>query len=384
MKTPLDYGKLACEALMHQYTPQTLPPKGAMFYHQGVFLSGMQQIYKLCGDEKYFNYIKDYIDTVIGPNGEVYGIDHEAMEYSTTPDWGTGISQQSLTMLDCKQPVILLYDLYEKTKDEKYKNAIEKISQSMYFWPVNNYGGYWHMMTQHHQMWMDGAYMAGPLSVMYSKFSGDPTLRERAIKQIFIMNDYMLDKKTGLYFHGWDPSKEMAWADKETGLSAQIWGRAVGWYAVAILDILDYIPEDHPAVERLKQIEADLLEALVKYQDEETGLWYEVLDKPNEKGNWVESSCTNLFIYSYAKAIRTGVVGNEYAEVLEKAYKGIEDILYYDDEGYLVIDKVCIGTCIDEGTYEHYINRETIKNDLHGAGAFILMCAEMERYRNTF
>lgn len=383
MKTPLDYGKLACEALMHQYTPQTLPPQGAMFYHQGVFLSGMQQIYKLCKDERYFNYVKDYIDSVIGPNGEVYGIDHEAMEYSTTPDWGTGIKQQALVMLDCKQPVILLYDLYEKTKDEKYKKAIEKISQSMYFWPINNYGGYWHMMTQHHQMWMDGAYMAGPLSVMYSKFSGDPTLRERAIKQIFIMNDYMLDKKTGLYFHGWDPSKEMAWADKETGLSSQIWGRAVGWYAVAILDILDYIPEDHPAVERLKQIEADLLEALVKYQDEETGLWYEVLDKPNEKGNWVESSCTNLFIYSYAKAIRTGVVGNEYAEVLEKAYKGIEDILYFDDEGYLVIDKVCIGTCIDEGTYEHYINRETIKNDLHGAGAFILMCAEMERYRNT-
>ena len=225
--------------------------------------------------------------------------------------------------------------------------------------------------------------MAGPLSVMYSDRFGDERLRERAINQIIIMDDHMRDEKTGLYFHGWDPSKEMGWADPETGLSEQIWGRAVGWYAVAILDILEYIPKEHPKAERLKDIERKLLKALTKYQDKKTGMWFEVLDKPEREDNWVESSCTNLFIYSYAKAIRMGVVEKEeYADVLEKAYKGIEDSLYFDEDGYLVIDKVCVGTCIDEGTYEHYINRETIKNDLHGAGAFILMCAEMEKYRN--
>lgn len=383
MKTPLDYGKLGCEALIHQYEAEKLPPEGAMFYHQGVFLSGMQQVYLLSGEKKYFDYIKKYIDSVIGPNGEIAGICHETTKWTQNPTWGEGIAMQSLTMLDSKQPVILLYNLYDETGDEKYLNAIKTISESMYYWPVNNYGGYWHMMHQHHQMWMDGAYMAGPLSVMYSARFGDERLRERAIKQIFIMQEHLRDEKTGLYFHGWDPSKEMGWADPETGLSEQIWGRAVGWYAVAILDMLDYIPADHPAVERLKEIEVDLLKSLAKYQDPETGMWFEVTDKPGCEGNWVESSCTNLFIYSYAKAIRTGVIGKEYAEVLEKAYKGIEDILYFDDEGYLVIDKVCVGTCIDEGTYEHYINRAQIKNDLHGAGAFILMCAEMERYRNT-
>lgn len=380
-KTPLEYGEMGCRALMHQYTPENLPPKGSMFYHQGVFLSGMQQIYLIGGNKEYFNYIKEYCDCVIGKNGEIYGIDHEATEYKPNAAWAEGLRMRAMTMLDCKQPVILLYNLYEETKDEKYRKAIETISRSMYFWPVNNYGGYWHMMTQHHQMWMDGAYMAGPLSVMYSHYFGDETLRERAIHQIFLMNDHMLDKKTGLYFHGWDPSKEMAWADRETGLSSQIWGRAVGWYPVAILDMLDYIPKDHPAVPRLKKIVKDLLTALVKYQDEKTGMWCNVLDKPNDAENWVESSCTNLFIYSYAKAIRTGIVSEEeFGSVLEKAYKGSVDRLYCDDEGYLVIDDVCVGTCIDEGTYEHYIKRERIKNDLHGAGAFILMCAEMQRY----
>lgn len=377
MRQPLDYGKLACDAIMKKYTPAELPPKGVLFYHQGVFLSGMQNIYLLSGEKKYFDYIKDYIDSVIGPNGEVYGIDHEVVNYQ----WDKYPQKMALTMLDNKQPVILLYHLYEVTGEEKYKKAIQTISESMYFWPINEYGGYWHMMYQHHQMWMDGAYMAGPLSVMYSNFTGDERLRERAIQQIFIMHEHIRDEKSGLYFHGWDPTHNAAWADPDTGCSGQIWGRAVGWYAVAILDILENIPADHPAVEGLKKIEADLLQALVKYQDPKTGMWYEVVDKPECEGNWVESSCTNLFIYSYAKAIRMGVIGREYDAVLEKAYRGIEEGLYFDDDGNLVIDKVCIGTCIDEGTYEHYINRQQIQNDLHGVGAFVLMCAEMERYK---
>jgi unsaturated rhamnogalacturonyl hydrolase len=157
-------------------------------------------------------------------------------------------------------------------------------------------------------MWLDGAYMAGPLSVMYAARFGDDKLRERAINQIFIMDDYMKDDKTGLYYHGWDESREMVWADKNTGLSSQFWGRAVGWYAVAILDIIDYLPKQHPSIERLKSIERNLLESLVKFQDSKTGMWFEVIDKTNYEDNWVESSCTNLFIYAYAKAVRMNII----------------------------------------------------------------------------
>ncbi len=376
--SPLEYGKLACDALMHMYEAKDLPPKDVLFYHQGVFLSGMQNVYLLSKDKKYFNYIKDYADHVIGPNGELYGFVHE-MNTPETP-W---MSKHALEMLDNKQATIILYNLYDETGDTKYLNAIKAAAESMYYWPVNSFGGYWHMMTQHNQMWMDGAYMAGPLSVLYAKRFGATVLRDRAINQVFIMDDHIKDEKTGLYFHGWDPTMRAEWADKKTGLSQEIWGRAVGWYAVAIMDILENIPETHPAVPRLCQIEKDLLTALKNYQDKKTGMWFEVLDKPDGEGNWVESSCTNLFIYSYAKAIRMGVVDkDEFAPVLEKAYEGSIGRLYLDEEGYLVIDNVCIGTCIESGTYEHYINRQTIKNDLHGAGAFILMAAEMQRYRD--
>jgi len=379
-KNPIEYGKLACDAIMREYMPEKLPPEGVLFYHQGVMLSGMQNVYFLTGDKKYFNYIKEYADSVLGENGELIGFVHE-LTTSDTP-W---LARHALEMLDHKQATIILYNLFDETGNEKYIKPVIEAAKSLYYWPVNDYGGYWHMMTQPNQMWMDGAYMAGPLSVIYSKRFGDTVLRERAIKQVFLMEDLLKDEKTGLYFHGWDGSEhKMPWANPENGCSSEIWGRAVGWYAVAILDMLDYIPEDHPDVPRLKRIEKDLLTALVKYQDKETGMWYEVLDKPGKEGNWVESSCTNLFIYSYAKAIRTGVVTEEeFGDVLRKAYNGSIESLSYSEDGVLQINHICAGTCIDEGDYEYYINRPIVTNDLHGAGAFILMCSEVQRYFNS-
>ncbi len=377
-KKPIEYAKMACDAIMDFYTPEDLPPKNMLFYIQGVFLSGMERLYKETGDEKYFNYIKGYVDSLIGENGELPGIAHE-YKFKNSCDF----TRLGLQFLDCKQPSILFYTLYDKTGDTKYLNAIKTVAESMYFWPVNRFGGYWHMLTQPDQMWMDGAYMAGPLSVMYSERFGDETLRERAINQIIIMNEHMRDEKTGLYYHGWDDSKQAPWADKETGLSSQFWGRAVGWYAVTVLDILDHIPKNHPKAERLKNIERDLLESLVRYQHKDTKMWYEVLDKPYESDNWAEGSCTNLFIYSYAKAMRLGIIEKEkYAGIAESAFKASVESNYIDENGRFIVDNTCEGTCIDEGDYKHYISRRKRKNDLHGCGAFVLMCIEMQRYRD--
>lgn len=375
--SPLEQGKLVCAELMNRYRPADLPPKGVFFYHQGVFLSGMQQLYLICGERKYFDYIKQYVDTVLFEDGEIVGYSDAVSMLSKPP-----LAQDTRIMLDHKQPVILLYNLYEETGDAKYLNAVKVISRSMLYWPVNRFGGYWHMITQPYQMWLDSAYMAGPLSVMYAKWSGDPVLRERAVNQILLMNRYMKDEKTGLYYHGWDDSKREPWADPRTGLSSQIWGRAVGWYAVAILDILEYLPSGHPEAEHLVKIELDLLRALLQVQDSATGMWYQILDKPEREDNWVETSCTCLFAYSLAKAIRMGYAAEEeFAGALKKAWQGLQGFLRPDENGNLVVENICIGTCIDEGDYAHYIGRSTVKNDLHGAGAFLLMCAELEKVK---
>ena len=277
-KKPIEYGMKACDTIMQMYVPKKLPPERVLFYHQGVFLSGMQNIYYLTGEKKYFNYIKEYADAVLGENGELIGFVHELT--TTDTPW---LAKQALQMLDHKQATIILYNLYDETGNEKYIKPAIEAAKSLYYWPVNDHGGYWHMMTQPNQMWMDGAYMIGPLSVIYAKRFGDTVLRDRAIKQVFLMEDFLKDEKTGLYFHGWDDSKDkMPWANSKTGLSSEIWGRAVGWYAVAILDMLDYIPDTHPDVPRLKKIEKDLLTSRVKYQDQKTGMWFEVLDKTDK------------------------------------------------------------------------------------------------------
>lgn len=375
--TPLDYGKRECDALMHQYKAKELPPESCFFYHQGVFLSGMQRIYRLCKEQKYFDYVKEYVDSVINQKGEIIGFCHEL----TTPETPE-LAKRALTMLDSRQPGILLFDLLEETGEKKYETAIKMLGKSMYYWPVNAYGGYWHMMTEHNQMWLDGAYMAGPLSAMYAVKYQEPVLLERAIHQIFLMDDHMKDEKTGLYYHGWDASaRKQSWADEKTGLSQVFWGRAVGWYAVAVLDILDWLNKDHPASERLKQIERDLLVSLAGFQEEKSGMWCQVLNCPQREENWVESSCTCLFLYSYAKALRKGILDSRYEAVMNRGWQGLINSLVYDEEGFQVMERICVGTCIDSGTYEHYINRKQIRNDLHGAGAFILMCAEMEAYR---
>lgn len=372
-ETPLEYGVLTSKTMMRRYAPQDLPPKGALFYTQGVFLDGMQRIWRLNRDQKLIDYVKDYVDSVIAPDGSLYGINHEL----PLPE-GTSYQLRALTMLDCKQPSVLFYDLYDEYGEEKYLKAAKTIGESMYYYPVNWYGGYWHMMTQPYQMWLDGAYMAGPFSVKYSQRFGDNTLMERAVQQIFLMEEHMKDEKTGLYYHGWDDSKKERWANPETGLSGQFWGRAVGWFTLAVVDIIEMLPKNHKAIERLSKIERELLIALKEYQDKETGLWYQVLDKQKEEGNWIETSCSILFTYSYAKAIRMGILGEEYIEVFEKACSGIEEILYFDEEGYLVIPDTCLGACINDGSYEYYINRPKGPNDLHGAGAFMMLCAELE------
>ncbi len=371
---PLEYGKVAIESLMHMYKAEELFPAGSFFYTQGVCLWGVQQMYQVTGDKKYFNYIKDYVDSVIAPDGSIYGMNYELGFPSFSK-----YAPRCMTMLDCKQPVVLLHLLYDETGDEKYMKGIKDIGESMYYYPVNKHGGYWHMMTQPYQMWLDGSYMAGLLSVMYSKRFGDNTLRDRAVKQLLLIHDHMRDPKTGLYYHAWDDSKAEKWADPETGLSPQFWGRGMGWYPAAIMDILEYLPENHEHAETLKNIAREIFGDIGKFQDPESGMWWQVLDQPGREGNWLESSVTQLFCYAMVKARRMGVIGDEYDEMIERTYRGIIKNCYMDDEGYLVIDNVCLGSVVNDGSYEFYISRPKGSNDMHAFGSFLFLMAELER-----
>lgn len=356
MKTPLGYARQACDTLMRKYEAEALPPKGRFHYHQGVFLSGMLQTFLLGGDEKYYLYIKRWVDSIIDVYGDIW-------------EFNPG-------QLDDLQPGILLFSLYQRTGDMRYKRALDTIAHYYQTFPRNPDGGYWHKAWYRNQMWLDGLYMAGPFCAEYAKTFKQPAFFDTVVEQAQIMEKKTRDTHTGLWYHAWDYDKHQPWADPDTGVSPEFWGRSIGWVPVALLDDLDYLPEDHAGRTELSRMIISLLEALLPYQDVESGLWYQVVDKGGQPGNWLETSCTCLYVAALCKAVRKGIMAPEALVAARRGYEGVIGRLGYDEQDVL-IDHVCIGTGV--GDYLHYCQRPISCNDLHGVGAFLIMCTEMEQ-----
>ena len=369
MKKPIDYAKEAVEMMMKKYSAGDLPPKGHFHYHQGVFLSGVYKTYILCKNENYFDYIKSWVDAMLDEDGNI--INHEPGQ------------------LDDIQPGILLYPLIDRcselgTKEaqkdkKKYQHAIDSLIKIFDTYPRTDDGGLWHRAWTTGQLWLDGLYMGGPIMAEYGQRYDRKDLTETVAKHVKSICKHTYDEKTGLLRHAYDETKNEEWADSETGLSPEIWGRSVGWVPVAILDDLDFIKEDTLQANELRTIVTDLLTALLDYQGED-GMWYQVIDKNKADGNWPETSCTCLFTAAICKALKKNIISEnkeEFMNAAKKAYEAVIKTLSYDENGNVQIGGVCIGTGV--GDYEYYINRPTSVNDLHGVGAFLLMCSEMEQ-----
>ncbi|MCL2244817.1 MAG: glycoside hydrolase family 88 protein [Treponema sp.] len=353
-KSALDYAQMGADTIIRKFPASELPPKNRFHYHQGVFLSGVERTYILSGNRKYYNYIKDWMDYYIDDNGKIRFDENERQ-------------------FDDMQPSIMLFNLYKETKDERYKKVLDDFSSIVDTWPTNARGGFWHKYIRPNQMWLDGLYMIGPYCVMYAHYFNKPYFHEKIFRQMNLMRCNMTDPKTGLLYHAWDDSKVIDWCDKTTGLSPEFWGRAIGWYAVAVMDILDYIPQNDPRRHEFISAAIDIINALTRFQDEESGLWFQVVDKGDTAGNWLETSCSCLYTYAIAKAVKKGLLHKSYAKYIHHSYKGIINSLKFMEED-LIISNICIGTGV--GDYQFYINRPTAENDLHGMGAFLLMCTE--------
>lgn len=353
-QTPLQYAKGACDTLMRKFQPEDLPPKAHFHYHQGVFLSGMERTYSLCKEEKYKHYIDGWVNSLVAEDGEIHGFDSDE--------------------LDDVQPGILLYRMYEETKDVRYEKAIRTLMEVVKHFPVNKEGGFWHKVKNKEQMWLDGLYMAGPFCALYGKTFGESECFDSCVFQALLMEKKTRDEKTGLLYHAWDSVGERPWADPKTGRSAEFWGRSIGWVPVAVLDELECMPEEQAGYGELVRLVKELLEAVERYQDE-TGLWYQVVDKGGDAGNWLETSCSCLFAAAVCKAVRMGFLDESHLETARKAFEGVISRLTYDGDD-MIIGGICVGTGV--GDYEHYCNRPTSENDLHGTGAFLLMCTEVE------
>jgi len=353
-KNALDYAKMGADTIMRKFSVEELPPVNRFHYHQGVYLSGVERTYILSGEKKYYDYIKNWMDHHIDENGKIK-YDNNGLQF------------------DDMMPSIMLFNLYNELKDERYKKVLDGFSLLVDMWPTNAKGGFWHKDIRPNQMWLDGLYMIGPYCVMYAEYFNKPYYFEIVYQQMNLMRRNMTDPKTGLLYHAWDDSKMIEWCDKKTGLSGEFWGRAIGWYAVAVMDILDFFPEDHRRRHEFVNAGLDIINALVRFQDNKSGLWHQVVDKGDRQDNWLETSCSCLYTYAIAKAVKKGFLHKSYAKYIHSSYEGIIKSLNFKGDD-LIISDICIGTGV--GDYKFYIERPRVENDLHGMGAFLLMCTE--------
>lgn len=343
-----------------------LPVKWA--YDYGVIWKGMEMVWRKTGEKAYFDYIKTNMDIYVDSDGNIGH--YRLQEYN----------------IDHINNGKLLFPLYKETKAEKYKKAAYLLRHQLLHHPRTTEGGFWHKFIYPHQMWLDGIYMGSPFYAEFAKTFNEPEAFDDVAKQIILMDKHARDHKTGLLYHGWDESRGMKWSDDKTGCSPNFWGRAMGWYAVAIVDVLDYFPEDHAKRGQIIEILSSMIAALAKVQDRETGLWYQVVDQGGREGNYLEASASCMYIYSIAKAVGKGYIDEKNIEMAKKAYAGVlEKFIEVDDQGLVNLHGTCSvaglgGNPYRNGSFEYYISEPVVKNDPKGVGAFILAAAEIEKH----
>ncbi len=358
--------KMADSEIRHFPEPWTVDfnPKPVWNYTQGLVAHAMIKVWKENGNETFYNYAKTYADKFIDANGNIWG--YKVDEYN----------------IDCVNSGKFLFDVYAKTKDDRYLKAINQLRDQLKTQPRTSEGGFWHKQRYPHQMWLDGLYMGAPFLAQYASLMNEPAIFEDVVNQFLIVHKHTFNPKTGLNYHGWDESKLQKWADPKTGCSPNYWGRAMGWYAMALVDVLDYLPLEHPGRVKILEILNQVVAGVKKYQDPKTGLWYQVLDQGNHEGNYLEATASSMFTYALLKASRKGYISADYKEIAIKAYRGILDNLIRDNgDGTISLTKCCSvaglgGNPYRDGSYEYYIKEPVRDNDAKGVGPFIMASLE--------
>lgn len=339
-------------------------PQPTWNYTQGLIAFSMMKLWKENGNDTYLKYAKTYADKFIGPDGVISHYD--LADYN----------------IDAVNSGKFLFDLYEQTKDERYLKAIGHLREQLKNHPRTLEGGFWHKKRYPYQMWLDGLYMGAPFYAQYAQYYKEPNLFHDVVNQFVLVHKRTYNPATGLNYHGWDERKFQKWADPQTGCSPNYWGRAEGWYAMALVDVLDFLPKDFSGRVKILEILNQVAAGIKKYQDPKTGLWYQVLDQGGRDGNYLEATASSMFSYALLKAVRMGYIGKDYKAVAENGYTGIvEHLIKTNEDGTISLTKCCAvaglgGNPYRDGSYEYYVNETVRDNDPKGVGPFILASIE--------
>ncbi|MCX8480488.1 MAG: glycoside hydrolase family 88 protein, partial [Sediminibacterium sp.] len=334
-------------------------------YEQGVILSGIEALWKLTANGDYFEYMKHSMDYYVKEDGSI--LKYEGNEFN----------------IDNLNNGKALLALWEVTGLEKYKKALLNLRKQIDNQPRNQAGGFWHKKIYPNQMWLDGLYMGTAFYARYASLMNEPTAFDDIAHQFILINEKTRDEKTGLLYHGYDESKQQKWADPITGNSPNFWARALGWYGMALVDVLDYFPKNHPKHKKIIEILNQLIQAIVAFQDNNSGVWYNLIALPNQKNNYLESAASSMFVYCLYKSIRKGYISEKYVQQANKGYNGlIKEFIGFQNNQIQLNKTVQVsglgGNPYRDGSIEYYLSEPIVSNDAKGIGAFILASTEYE------
>lgn len=329
-------------------------------YETGTVLRGFEEIWKYSGETTYYDYLQSTVDLVVQGDGTIQGFDK--FEYN----------------LDEVKEGSAILVVYDQTGEQRYRTAVDSVRSQLKTHPRNSEGGFYHKLIYPTEMWLDGLYMAEPFYCAYGVMVDDMTIYDDVALQLKLMEHHARDENTGLLYHGWDEDHSAYWADPVTGCSPVFWGRAMGWYAMALVDVLDFYPETHEERDSILLIFQRLASAIRDFQDPESYVWWQVVDSIDGNGNWKESSVSCMFVYALAKGVRMEYIDPSYLEVVKTGYGGvINEFITYNTNGTINLISTCEGTGVG-GSYNFYINRGRRTNDPKGVGPFVLASVEME------
>lgn len=337
-------------------------------YTHGLELQAILQVWEMTGDEKYFNYAENYADTMIHEDGSIKTYNLERYN------------------IDHINPGRILYPLYKRTENPKYMKALQLLRSQMETHPRISNGGYWHKQIYPHQVWLDGLYMACPFLAEYGQTFNEPALFDEVALQLTTAWEDLIDEETGLLYHGWDESREQRWADPETGKSPHFWSRSIGWYMMALVDVLDFMPGNHPQRNDIIDKLNKLSFTVDQYRDTETGMWYQVTDLPDREGNYLESSGSIMFIYTWVKGAQKGYLPEEFAEKGATAYdQFLKQFIRENGDGTISVTDVCSVAGLGgdkvyrDGSFEYYISEPVRDDDPKAVGPFIMTSVLLDR-----
>lgn len=364
--TPLEWSTRLADSTIARHA-NTVPK---LDYAMGFFALSVLKLDEAAPDPRYLPFAEKAVGSLVSPDGKIEG--YKLEEYQ----------------LDALNPGKTLLALWQRTHEERYRKAAELLYHQLDTQPRTPDGGFWHKQRYTNQMWLDGIYMGAPFYAQCGQLFGSPAAFDEVARQIHLIDLHTYDPASGLYFHGWDASHSQPWANPVTGTSSNFWGRAIGWYAMALVDVLDYLPVNHPARPEIMADFKKVCAGIAKYQDPKTGLWFQVVDQGRCPGNYLEATASTMFIYAMAKGINHGCLPRDYLPMAEKAYRGvIQTLIVADGDNRWSLKNCCSVAGLGgspsnghyrDGSFAYYVGEPVVTNDLKGISPFVLDGIELQ------